>query len=241
MYHLPNGWEEVSAKKAILIAHLLVSPKVDNFYNRLAALQVLSGIPFFLIKAMNPEQQHQLCDLLAFIDKPFVKPLKDVITVGGKKFYGPAENLRNTSGIEYHHCDYFLRKLNAAVNKEQVINQIIAGIYRPAGEGSSPEDPRGKFDTKKVDFNLKYIQKMPPEDKIMILTWFIACHIEVQEKYKPMFTGEGSEEKRESLGILGLLFSIAETGIFGDFDKTCHTNVHTLFTFWTKKILDSKQ
>jgi hypothetical protein len=151
--------------------------------------------------------------------------------------------MKNTCAIEYHHCDFWLRRLERSLKKEEVIDTIIAGLYRPEGKGSSSDDKREKFDSKRIDFNLKHIRKMSPEDKIMILTWFIACHIEINKKYKPMFQAgdeDAGEVKKENLGVLGLIFTVSETGIFGDFEKTCYTPVHTLFTYWTKKILDSK-
>jgi hypothetical protein len=242
-YYCPTGWHEVSAQKAMALSPMLIVRPEDKFYLRLAALQVLSGIPFMYFRLMSAEALRDLCDLISWIDQPLLKPIRTKIRIGFTNYYSPAENMTNMSAVEYQFCDFKLTKLGQAKNPEQIIDLIISALYRPHGSGFTSTDYREAFDMERVKANARHISKMKPEDKVIILTWFICCHQAMYKRYKVIFDKTGSEtesSKESNSGLMGLFFTIAETGIFGTFEQVLNTNIHTLFTYWAKKVIASK-
>ena len=187
---------------------------------------------------------------LSFVDNKCPKfTHKDIV------YYGPDDALLNIS------FDEFLAAISSynSFNKTQDINdlnQLVAALYRP----EKPEtdynlltnydgDIRQEFYQTNVSQRAKELATLDPGTKLGIKLFFEACinyitsatDINVQGNsidLTVLFKGKSSQEK--SIGMLNVLFSLAETNVFGDKEKTGKERYWTILLKLYQNHLDAE-
>lgn len=172
------------------------------------------------------------------------------IKVGGKVFHGPDNALFNTVYGEY------LQALSAFMDYSQSdemadLDRMIATLYRPAKwfrwarkltKGYS-KDPRRRFNPEMTDHYTMTLRKLPLEVKHAIYLYFASCQHFIatsDELYigggnsmdiSQLFKKSDSPDDGKGLGMIGTLYVISETHVFGDTDKTSRQNTYDVFAF----------
>ncbi len=171
------------------------------------------------------------------LDLNFVSNLIPVIEIKGTKLYGPDAALQD--------CSYeqvFVHGQNALLDfsndrDEGYLDQLVAVLYRPMHKGK-----RVKFNAETYEERLELVKQLQPEIKFAVYLFFASCHkfittannlnigggtsIDVAQLFKP----DPSQGKAKGIGPAGIIFTIAESGVFGNARETAGENVFTILS-----------
>jgi len=151
-------------------------------------------------------------------------------------------------------ADVYYRRFVRPKPSEKALDLLVATLCRPAGDPGLWKDPRWNGDRRQV-FNTHHtelaafgpIRSLPIGYKVMVLQLVSQALRTIHRSYRVIFekpdpdSTEFHVPRPESIpGFVALIFDLAEQGIFGDFEKTSHTPIHTVLTYLKKKKLDSK-
>ena len=150
-------------------------------------------------------------------------------------YYGPEDALLNITFDEFlaaigHYNSY------TKTSSVSDLNQLIATLYRP----KKPETPhntltnyhgdvRQEFYQTNIAIRAKALETLAPGIKLGVKLFFEACiqyittatNVNVQGNsidLTVLFKGKSKQDN--SIGMLNVLFSLAETNVFGDKEKT---------------------
>lgn len=199
------------------------------------------------------EEKSEAGKKIKVIDLSFVKNLIPKIKIAKQWYYGPADALANTEFGEY------VSALNAYLDfsrngKEEDLNWMIASLYRPECENRKKhhlEDVRVPFDKHKVQYFANQLKELPFAEKYAIYLWFSACqqfivtnkHLELSGDttvdLSVLFKKDGKTEK--GIGMAGVIYSLAETNVFGDAEKTAKQNMYDVFLRMLQTYLQAKK
>ena len=161
---------------------------------------------------------------------------------------GPADALTNCTFYEYKQA-YAAWMQYQETQEHEFLNEMIAVLYRPAVSFSFFRKRHAKFsgDIRKpltvttnplfLQKRIKEVAKWPAHIKFGIWLWFTAC-MEYLRSGKPVIDGieidlsilyKGEGGGSAGIGITGLLYSLAETGVFGNIEETGNTNIYDVF------------
>ena len=163
-----------------------------------------------------------------------------------RNYHGPRNGFENLTYCEYRVArGYF--KAYAQDNNESDLNHLVAVLYRPAkfmwffrkNLKSCDGEIRVPFNSKSnplfLNRRVKRIAKVPFHIRYSVFIYFSACE-DFLKTGRPMvdgneidlsklYTTEGEGTGKADVGLVGLLFSLAETGVFGSIDQTDNTNL----------------
>jgi hypothetical protein len=175
------------------------------------------------------------------------KQFLPVISCRRKKYYGPESGFADLTFYEFRTASYYFAKY-IQDNNEQDLDRLIATLYRPGKKfwyfKKNKSDCNGirripiSAETNPILLELRALTlaKLPFPVKYTILLYCAGCfnfirtgrpeidgkEINLERLYK-------NEPDGESIGMSGLLFSIAESGIFGSIKETDQQNIYTIF------------
>jgi len=181
------------------------------------------------------------------VKKLNLKWIKQMLPTIGN-LIGPADALTNCTMYEYkeallHYTQYI------AYNMEQDLNQLIATLYRPSVRfytirkwfGQILSDPRRPFNTKtdssKLMLRAAGIHNLPKHIKLAVLIWFGNC-VDFITSGKPTIDGiemdfsilfskkTDSDNAPAGIGLTGIIYSLAESSVFGNAEQTGNTNLY---------------
>lgn len=171
-------------------------------------------------------------------------------------FYGPDDAFINLTFRE------ILDSMNHynAYNKDKNYNdldKLIAVLYRPEKENYKKIKERSDFDgERRVNYNpatvnsrAEIIREIPFYKKFGVFLYYKAClehitsnTIEVDNKIinlSRLFNKGG--ENAGGIGMLGTLYGVAESGIFGDIDKTSERNIYDILLLLFKNMEEAEE
>lgn len=173
-----------------------------------------------------------------------------VLKVGNTKFYGPNDALLNTVWGE------FIAATNAfndfsTTNEMEYLDQLIAILYRPKGVlswfrnrlGTFRADPRKKYNAELTDNYAKRLTRLPNDIKHAIYLYFASCqHFIVNNEsldigggnvidVSVLFKKTGNQTKGSGLGLVGTLYSIAESSVFGNTESVANQNTYDVLAY----------
>lgn len=184
----------------------------------------------------------------------FVNNLVPKIKVGRKFYYGPSDALINTEFGEY------VTALNAYVDYSKSgdvndLNILVGTLYRPKKRWNSRKyilDSRIPFDKEMVPYYAKKLQNVSFEYKYAIYLFFSACqNFIVTAKHLPISGGvnvdlsilfksdKGSGGK--GIGMAGVIYTLAESNVFGDAEKTAKQNTYDVLLRMVQTYLQAKK
>lgn len=169
------------------------------------------------------------------IDLTFVDNKIPIFTHQFLKYYGPDEALLNISFDEFIEANGHFKSF-AKTKDEQSLNMLIATLYRPKKLPTPRNifrnydgDKRQDFVEANVNLRAKKLKNLPYHIKYGIYLFFMACQnyiatateVEVDGNicdFSILFKKDGAAVK--GIGMPGLLFSLAETKVFGNKKET---------------------
>jgi hypothetical protein len=179
------------------------------------------------------------------------------ITIDGTVFYGPTDALFNTVYGEYlqlmnHFADF------ANTTSTEALDAMIATIYRPKKNNYEALKNTADFDgdiRKKFNPNLtahyaSFISKLDFETKYAIYLYVASSQNFIQHcdsldigggitiDLTLLFNSDNKEAN--GLGMLGTLFSLAETKAFGNIKEVANQNTYDVLAYLVKQTQDYK-
>lgn len=162
------------------------------------------------------------------------------------RLYGPDDALANISFHEYidaHHA--YLNYLNYG-NLDIYLNELVTILYRPKkrflwirkrlaswdGQERQPYNPNNLNDRRNT------VVKMPFYLKYAVFLWFQNCEEHLRTgsidiggseiKFSLLYEGV-SKTTGDDTGLVGVLYTLAESGVFGTVKQTAESNLYDVF------------
>ena len=162
-------------------------------------------------------------------------------------YYGPENCFENLTYFEYRTARGYFRSY-VLDNKEDDLNRLVAVLYRPSKSfwfirkylKSCNGERRGSFSSRSNPIFLKRrvsrISHTLFHIRYAVFIYFSACE-DYMKTGKPIVDGNEldfsnlysnqshTDDRRADVGLVGLLFSLTETGVFGNIDQTDNANL----------------
>lgn len=173
--------------------------------------------------------------IIKTIDLSFVDNKIPKFTHNHKTYYGPDKALVNISFDEFLEAIKHFNKFSEN-NKVADLDKLVATLYREKKSDTKHNkltnydgDIRQEFYSTNIDQRSKLISNIPMHVKIGVKLFFEACinYITTAKKVNVLgneidlsilFQGKASKEK--GIGMLNVLFTMAETHVFGNKKET---------------------
>ncbi len=174
------------------------------------------------------------------------------INSDGTKLFGPEDLLTNITYGEFRwSIDYMNDYFKAITDKDSeaakfALHSFLTCLYRPNQLGK-----RSKFNTDDIPELAMHFDHIPEYIKQTILLWFTYCISIIKTvpltihgseiDFSVLFPDstelqeDSSVKQKPSLGWHGLLYDIAEKGIFGNLEQSDNTNLFTILVYLVKK------
>lgn len=151
-----------------------------------------------------------------------------------KCYYGPADALRDITFLEYIHAYQYYREfiIDQDVSK---LNDLAAVLYRRKRFFFFGK--RMEYNAEKMERRSRRFAKMPREIRFAVFYFFKSCDTYMREAkifiggneidFGILFTSsndDGDAGEDDGLGMLGVLYKLAETGVFGNIKDTSNQN-----------------
>lgn len=229
----PEKIEEIAQPIFSKIAQLLYREK-NTYSLKKQAFCLISKTPKTIIKKINAAQWVDLFKLLDFMfDITQVNYIQH-FSIENEIFYFPEKGMEFSSVIEYAMAEESMRRLFEG--DDTAIADLVFTICRPKDnhiDQKSPEwngDIRERYSSALVSNRKKL--KIPEMIQFFAVLFFLGCKKEISERYPEIFKKEkeNQEEIKQEPSIfswLKLIKAVAETGLYGNYEETCHTNFHT--------------
>lgn len=187
------------------------------------------------------------------------KQFLPVISCRRKKYYGPESGFADLTFYEFRTASYYFAQY-IQNNKEADLDRLIALLYRPGKKfwhfKKHRSDCNGirripisaETNPSCLEKRALRLSKLPFPVKYTILLYCAGCfnfirtgrpeidgkEINLERLYK-------NEPDGESIGMSGLLFSIAESGIFGNIKETDQQNIYTILARMYQLMLQEEE
>ena len=183
----------------------------------------------------------------------FVKNLLPKIKINKTYYLGPADALFNTEFGEYvsalnSYLDY------SKSGKEEDLDRLIASLYRPESKSRKKQklqNTRVVFNSQKVQYFANQIKNLPFAEKYAIYLWFSACQKFIVTNKELELSGgvivdlsvlfKKEKSSGNGIGMAGVIYSLAETNVFGDAEKTAKQNTYDVFLRMLQSYLQAKK
>lgn len=181
------------------------------------------------------------------VDYDTIKNFIPRLKVGNNYYYGPDDGFQNLVFIEFLDAlNWF--KLFQDTKEETYLDKLIAVLYRPEVENYEIIRKRNDFDGNRrvkynrnlVEWRAEHLGKLPFYYKWAVYLYFNACyHFITSEEIDvngitvnlgTLFRKENPDNisSGKGLGMTGLMFKIAETGIFGNVESVAYQNIYDI-------------
>ncbi len=251
---IPSCVDEMSGKDFVFFAELflkvqagLIAPRELREHMLLRFMDV--NVNRYIYRRLKVEEKAYICSNVAELADQLITFLIDEKTEGEKTivrfkpefvrnplpklhgFKGPADALQDISFQQYKDAYVAFRDFNEKL-KPASLNELVAALYY-----------RGrKWDKIKALQNLPKIAKWTEAERYAIYLFFWSCNeflqngkieiegntIDLSILYKNF---PGDEPIETGTGITGLLFKIAEAGIWGDIEKSSEQNLYDILVY----------
>lgn len=188
--------------------------------------------------------------IIKVLNMVFYNQLLPTIKASGTVFHGPSSALFNTVYGEYSQAltaflDY------SKTGEESHLNTLIATLYRPKKWFYTlrryfpgfTEDKRRAYNPNLTQHYAKKLKHLAPEVKHAIYLFFASCQHFIATSdaldigggntidISILFKKEIGTTTTKGLGIVGTLYSIAETKVFGDVEKVAKQGTYDVFAY----------
>ena len=176
-------------------------------------------------------------------------------------YHGPADALQDVTFCEYRHAHrYYAAYLES--HDENDLNHLIAVLYRPAKKGLTFRRFLPGFDGQtRVPFTSRYnplmlearvkdISRLPLAIRYGIFLFFSGCErflvngsVKVDGKtieFSSIYDQRDNEPSGADIGLTGILYSLAETHVFGSIEETDNQNLYDIILRLYQLVSQSK-
>jgi hypothetical protein len=176
------------------------------------------------------------------INPKFCKQLIDTVKLNGKIYYGAKDLISDLTIMEYKEATWRVVKFSET-KEEHWLNELCAVLYAlRSGEGETAR--RAEYSNERMLSGAKDFEDAPVGLKFMTWLFFTGCLNWIREEaieidgteldFGCLFrsdTGEHTNTARQfdDTGMTGVLFQMAESGVFGNMEQTCRINVWDIF------------
>jgi hypothetical protein len=235
---MPSGWHELTWQESIMVASYLVTCEkpVPDRVKLLILLMLWKGDDSQLHK-LDDDQYKALFETMNWIETPPKKPPVKSIRVGWLQRYLPEYGELRI--IELAMGDMHLRQFTRDQNLD-ALNSLVAVLCRPKKWWLRIFPFLSKWNTdwdgdKRIKFNSGVITATSEAFvganfffKLYAMWWFIQLKHRNAELFKDLSGGDGE--------LIDAIYSVAETGVFGDMDKVFYQPVSNfMYYLRTKK------
>jgi hypothetical protein len=184
------------------------------------------------------------------INPKFCTNLVPYVKVGLQWFVGPKDLLSDLTIYEFKEASWRVGKY-AETRDDQYLNEIFAVLYHRGGFiwGKKANFPRSSFEANK-NGEREYTRSLlasvhvPLGVKFMIYLYFVGCMNWLREEAieidgneirfeclfpKPVEKTSGDEATGDNTGMAGILFQMAESGVFGNMEQTSRVSMWDVF------------
>lgn len=163
-----------------------------------------------------------------------------------RRLYGPSEALTDISFIEYKDAHTAFAEYTKS-QKDEYLNKLIAALYRPGKVFLFIRKLFPGFNGKSRQIynpnrpgKLERIGKLPFSLRYGVYVFFAGCEnflrtgkitaddteISLEVLYKKISGIDEDESGAPGLGLTGILFKLAESGVFGNIKETANQNLY---------------
>ncbi|MFZ4523500.1 MAG: hypothetical protein ACOYNC_17485 [Bacteroidales bacterium] len=165
------------------------------------------------------------------------------------RYYGPSDALIDITFCEYRIAhSYYAAYLES--NNEDDLNHLIAVLYRPAKpwlwlrkllssfDGQVRVPFTSKYNPLHLEARVKEIAKLPMAVRYGIFLFFSGCEqflakgsVKVDGKeidFSIIYQKEDDAEDSPDIGLVGILYSLSETKVFGSIEQTDNQNLYDI-------------
>lgn len=174
--------------------------------------------------------------------------------------YGPKDALTDVIFREYREAHKSFVEFSINMNIE-ALNKLIAILYRPKKRFIFFKKLLRKWDGQhRIEFNpnlleerIKKIAHWPFAVKYGIYLFYAGCE-EFLKTGQPLIDGnpvdlsilynqdeKQQQEEPNGIGLAGILFSLAESNVFGDVEKTDNQNIYDIFLRLYQVVIQNKK
>lgn len=174
--------------------------------------------------------------------------IKNLIPEIWGRFYGPEDGLADITFCEYRHANTHFRGFLKSKSDDD-LNRLIAVLYRPLKpllvfrrlmpgfDGRHRMVFTSKYNPVKFEKRVREISRIPYPIRYGIFLWYAGCEdylvhgkpeidgheIDLEILYK---STERSEPKEAGIGLVGILYTLSESNVFGPIEQTDQQNLY---------------
>jgi hypothetical protein len=244
---IPKSWDDIEPTKAIAVAPYILNGNVEDIGSQMKILEVLLPSEVLpLYSNMKPKQVKSfLKDVEWIYSANVITPHFESFSVGGIMYHLPKKKFENVNLIEFTYATNFYKDLVGGKDP-LALDKLIAVLCRPSKEKYDPNsvendgDVREKFNPELIEKRSEAIAPLISEFKAYFLLYFLGCSDHLVKQFKPLFTGSDDKNKVD-FGWLGVIYTLADAQIFGNFEQTQYTNIYTAMMYRLKKYYEFKE
>jgi len=252
-YEMASSWEELRIDQKLALTPLVFctqkSPKVQ-----LVCLRIIVPPNALSDRQFKKITSAQFYDLFQTIEWLWnTEPLVSLSEFEhqGVTYLVPKPDFSTVVLAEFAMLD--IRRFVRPKPDEKSLDLLVATLCRPAGDPASWKDPKWNGDRRQL-FNTNLteqaangpLKSLPIAYKVMVLQLVSQAMRSLQRLYRVIFEKFDPDEKspapggEQIPGYISLMFELAESGVFGDFERTSYIPIHTIMVYLKKKKLDAK-
>lgn len=146
-----------------------------------------------------------------------------------RKWYGPADGLKNLTFSEFIHAETAFDRI-ANSKDDKYIDQLIAILYRqrgPVKESSKKYrgDLRESFNDFHIDRNAKIASRIPDNLKAAIMLYYQGCRYSITKLFPEVFSGSGGSKEETFKSYMNLV------EVLSGYDITKKANIRNAYLY----------
>lgn len=232
---VPSTWDELTRKQLLrVLAEFYSAPKPGR---GLRLLHVLSGFPLPRLGTQPVVVLAQLLPLTHWVDSEthrLTAQLLPTLQIPGRHvterpttWHGPLGEFRNLLFGEFLFADTFF-VLFTLHGKQELLDQFLTVLYRPARRGASPEredwtgDVRLPFNEHQLETRTPRVARVPLLEKLAVLTWYRGCRAQLGQEFPEVFVAadEDTQTSGKQAPDWGRVLRKLSGGAFGTVAQT---------------------
>ena len=255
-WQVPTAWEECTGEQiqrllGLQLIELDEAEPIGATRLKDIALAELLPLPAEVLIDLTAEQRWNLGRLTRWIWKQRVskKPF-DSFTVDGPDgkpmtYLLPDDNFSNTTAIEIAMANIHYLGFTRPENRNpKAVLSLLATLCRPQRKDLKAfrqsvdwtGDRREEYNTILADERAGTFDQLQIGTVMAITQYFEAMNRRFLQVYKDVYEPDPNADDEAPLyqngeGLITTLMDVAKTGTFGDFDKVCKQNGHTIWLY----------